>query len=434
MTKSVRIENDIKDHNLNDEVMLKGLHSNNDEDDEFKALGKIRLEDLQLQECVLKLESKIRELAKENNKFIFQAYDKDLESDDNSQNVELTEPIVGKGLEVKESIMQKLLDFLQELYLEIDDVNIYSVELLKSKKKQKFIESIITFLKKFLLQGHTLSIKQSLEQQIKELELALSEESDPALHKLLQVRLMLLRQIYMMGLKTGLDANTFLKFLLISSVSNTILKTDSLSVDDNKGSYKRYATNLYDSIRYKDEVNHTEDKSYDYSISSINIISNDIPGIYLGKVNTVSYNMCDYYSLDRSPHINTLQLQEVAIRTFIEKILDFIMIKLQAVVNTASNNIQLQCGDGFNRVNITNDYGTKLINNNDIYNRGMLFYAMHYNHATQTNYGSSLSSTSMSYSVNYTTVNNMHVHGGKCCSLLEEVKVNCVQSQLSQQM
>ncbi|QXK91856.1 hypothetical protein IAH97_03815 [Neoehrlichia mikurensis] len=429
MIKNIEINSNTKESDFKflDEMMLKNLQPNNDENnDSYKALGKIRLEDLQLQECISELEKKIKELAQEKNKFVFQEHENDVKPEDkyqNDQNLKLEELIVDQEQQVKKSIIQKILDFLEEFYLEIDNVNVNNIEFFRFKKKQSFIESMISFLKKCLLQGNAINIKQLLEQQIRELELELDKELNPALHKLIQERLLLLRQIHMIGLKSGLNADTFLKFLLISSISNLAIDVQKQLIydkEDKNFSQDHISRNEKSNVHNREKVSHASDNHYEYSISNISIINNDIPGVYIGKINVISYKKNDYF-LNHSLHSeNVLQFQEITVQKFIKQVLDFFAIKLQTIADMLYLNHPL--GD----VKIAKA-------SHNIYDNKVSCNILHSDYIVHNNYLYDMNKYHVNYNnkdVNHTS--SAHMHGCTCCSLLEEVRIDCVQIQANQ--
>ncbi|KJV65398.1 MULTISPECIES: hypothetical protein [Ehrlichia] len=273
---------------------VEALTFNIGEEDDFKALGRIKLEDLEIQESVLELEG-------EFHKFIVEqtgGYSEVVQVHEYDHDIPTSKI---ENFEIEESLLQKILDFFSKLYQESEDcvdINYELDPLIRKKKKKRFIlESIIEFLKKFLRNGRSLDLKELLDAQILELQEDLINELDPKLRELLQQRLMLLTELRAQMMQFGIGSNLLFRFfLIVSFISSFIgLQQDIFTAQQNVRSLK--VEGLF--VEKKDEK-----AFYDGAINSQMLVIADptgvfvrsyIPGVFYGKINEISYKFHDQY-------------------------------------------------------------------------------------------------------------------------------------------
>ncbi|WP_395877243.1 hypothetical protein [Ehrlichia muris] len=269
---------------------VEALTFNIGEEDDFKALGRIKLEDLEIQESVLELEGEFHKFIVEQTgeySEVVQVHEYD--HDMPTSKIE--------NFEIEESLLQKILDFFSKLCQESEDcVDInYELDPLRRKKKKKrfILESIIEFLKKFLRNGRSLDLKELLDTQILELQEDLINELDPKLRELLQQRLMLLTELRAQMMQFGIGSNLLFRFFLIVSFISSLIgiQQDISTAQQNVRSLK--VDGLF--------VQKNDEKAfYDGAINSQMLVIADptnvfvngyTPGVFYGKINEISYKL-----------------------------------------------------------------------------------------------------------------------------------------------
>ncbi|AAZ68574.1 hypothetical protein [Ehrlichia canis] len=284
------------------------LELNGNEDEDFRALARIKLEDLEVQESLLELEG-------EFNKFIVEHVEECgiVEDQEYDHTVVALED---EDFEIEESLLQKILDFFSQLYQDTEDyIDLdYELDPLKRrKKKKKFIlEAIIEFLKKLLRSGKSLNLKELLDLQILELQERLAKEEDPDLRKLLQERLILLTELRAQMMQSGIGAN-LLRFFLLASFISSLLGLQQDAYVTREGTRSRDALGLF---VQKQEEKALDEKSVSADASknivadhfSSFIVSGYVQDVFLGKVQEMSYKLHDQYFMalrDMSYNIGT---------------------------------------------------------------------------------------------------------------------------------
>ncbi|CEI85311.1 Uncharacterized protein ehr_00704 [Ehrlichia minasensis] len=284
------------------------LELNDNEDEDFRALARIKLEDLEVQESLLELEV-------EFNKFIIEhtgeyGIVEDQECDDHVVALE------DEDFEVEESLLQKILDFFSQLYQEAEDyVDLdfdYELDPLKRRKRKKrfILEAIIEFLKRFLRSGKSLNLKELLDLQILELQEKLAKEEDPELRRLLQERLILLTELRAQMMQSGIGTNLLRFFLLASFISSLLgLQRDAYVTRESARPHDALGLSLQ-----KQEEKTLDERSVSTDVHQGSIVvtfssfiaSGYVQDVFLGKVNSVSYKLHDQYFMplhDISPNV-----------------------------------------------------------------------------------------------------------------------------------
>ncbi|WP_232228968.1 hypothetical protein [Ehrlichia japonica] len=272
---------------------VEALAFNIDEEGDFKALGRIKLEDLEIQESILELEG-------EFNKFIIEQtgeYSEVVQVHEYDHDIPTSKI---ENFEIEESLLQKILGFFSELCQESEDcVDInYELDPLRRKRKKKrfILESIIEFLKKFLRSGRSLDLKELLDTQILELQEELINELDPELRELLQKRLMLLTELRAQMIQFGIGSKLLFRFFLIASFINSLigLQQDISTTQQNIRSSE--VGGLF--LQKKDE------KAFYGAINSqMLVVANPTNAfvygytqdVFYGKINEISYKFHDQY-------------------------------------------------------------------------------------------------------------------------------------------
>ncbi|ABD44811.1 hypothetical protein ECHHL_0424 [Ehrlichia chaffeensis str. Heartland] len=276
--------------------------SNINEDDDFRFLGKVKLEDLEVQESILELDGAFNKFLIEHSgeySGVIQSHEYDYDASAGEvQNLDLD------NFEIEESFLQKILDFFSELCEQNEDYIDFDYELdpLKRKrKKKKFIlESIIEFLKRFLRSGRSLNLKELLDEQISELQEELVNELDPERRKLLQERLMLLTELRAQMIQYGIGSNLLFRFFLFASfVSSLIgLQQDTSSAKQ----YVKLAEVLGLSL-HKGNEKVLDANSNSIVASQTLVVTPPLSffvygytlDVFRGKINDVSYKLQDQY-------------------------------------------------------------------------------------------------------------------------------------------
>ena len=271
------------------------LELNGNEDEDFRALARIKLEDLEVQESLLELEG-------EFNRFIVEHAEEYGIVEDQECDRTVVAP-EGEDFEIEESLLQKILDFFSQLYQDTEDyIDLdYEIDPLKRRKrKKKFIlEAIIEFLKRLLRSGKSLNLKELLDLQILELQERLAKEEDPEVKKLLQERLILLTELRAQMMQSGIGAK-LLSFFLLASFISSLLGLQQDAYVTREGARSRDALGLF---VQKQEEKALDEKSVSADASK-NIVENTfssfiVPGyvqdIFLGKVHCMSYRLHDQY-------------------------------------------------------------------------------------------------------------------------------------------
>ncbi|QGR02595.1 hypothetical protein EDL79_02975 [Ehrlichia ruminantium] len=294
-----------------DDVVLLELGSS--DGDDFKALAKIKLEDLDTQETMLELE-------KQFDMFILEqagGYNVVQESGYDGTHDYSISNIVGydEDFEVDKSLLQKILDFFIELSQSSEeDISLeYELDPLNRKrKKKKFIlQSIIEFLKRLLRDSRRLNLKQLLEQQILELQEKLSKELDPDLRKLLQERLILLTQLRAQLIEKGITSSLLINYFLISSLISSIIRSHgeaSVAVQERESLLHDLSKALLSQQKDQGVVKETVASSLQVfsTTSCLNIlnIQGYISDVFHCQVKEVSSRLYDqYYNIHRD-HIS----------------------------------------------------------------------------------------------------------------------------------
>ena len=318
---------------------VEALAFNIDEEGDFKVLGRIKLEDLEIQESILELEG-------EFNKFIVE------QTEEYSEVVQVHEYdddiSIGKieNFEIRESLLQKILDFFSELCQESENYVYVDYELdpLKRKrKKKKFIlESIIEFLKKFLRSSRSLDLKELLDMQILELQEELINELNPELRKLLQRRLMLLTELRAQIIQFGIGSNTLFRFFLIASFINSLvgLQQDTSTAQQNIRSSE--VDGLFVQSKDKKAFYGTINSQMLVVANPANaFVRNYTPDVFYGKINEVSYKIHDQYFFIRDTFHLGYGYQEGGLFavTVIINVIDRVLQRIGNLVKQAINKL-----------------------------------------------------------------------------------------------
>ncbi|CAI27997.1 Hypothetical protein ERGA_CDS_05450 [Ehrlichia ruminantium str. Gardel] len=323
-TESNTLNNLEKYHNKPNSVIsdIVLLQLSGDVSDDFKALGKIKLEDLDIQETMLQLEEQF-------DRFIIEqaglssVIQKDGYND--AYNYSLSNVVDHtEDLEIiEESLLQKILDFFVELSEDSEEDIYFEYELnpleRKKRKKRFILLSIIEFLKKLLRANRRLSLKELIEQQILELQERLSKEQDPELRKLLHERLILLMQLKAMLIEKGITSSLLISCLLTSSIISSVIRVqgeasfggrehDSLLRDLSK----LLLLQQKDSSIVNETIANTSQVSPVVSLSSILNAQSYISDTYRGCVKEVSHKLHDqYYMMMHRDHMSVQQVPNV---------------------------------------------------------------------------------------------------------------------------
>ncbi|WDM85000.1 hypothetical protein K6025_03925 [Ehrlichia sp. JZT12] len=324
---------------LHDTVILS---SNIDTGNDFRALGRIKLEDLEVQESILEFEG-------EFDKFIVQqAGDYGYVQENESEQDILNSISVNENFEVEESLLQKILDFFRQLYQNSEEVIGFDYELdplRRRKKKKKFIlESIIEFLKKLLRNGQSLNLKELLDKQILELQEELSNELDPALRKLLQERLMLLSELRSQLMGIGINSRLLFNFFMLSSLVNTVSALQQDAASTRKSAELDETMGL---LVHGKDIHSSEQGAFGSQVSNVSDPSNVlfvqcyIPGVLYGKMNELPYKLHDqYFFIQRDMSFHTMPnigIQRGIILAIIMRVIDTVVSKVKSVVKEAIN-------------------------------------------------------------------------------------------------
>ncbi|GAT75408.1 hypothetical protein EHRUM4_06280 [Ehrlichia ruminantium] len=322
-TESNTLNNLKKYHNKPNSVIsdITLLQLSGDISDDFKALGKVKLEDLDIQETMLQLEEQF-------DRFIIEqaglssVIQKDGYND--AYNYSLSNVVDHtEDLEIiEESLLQKILDFFVELSenSEADVYFEYELNPLERKKRKKrfILLSIIEFLKKLLRANRRLNLKELIEQQILELQERLSKEQDPELRKLLHERLILLMQLKAMLIEKGITSSLLISCLLTSSIISSVIRLqgeasvggrehDSLLRDLSK----LLLLQQKDPSIVNETIANTSQVSPVVSLSSILNAQSYISDTFRGCVKEVSHKLQDQYYMIHRDHISVQQVPNV---------------------------------------------------------------------------------------------------------------------------
>ncbi|MGN7618514.1 MAG: hypothetical protein ACTJLM_00490 [Ehrlichia sp.] len=316
-----------------------------DTGDDFKALGRIKLEDLEIQESVLEFEC-------EFDKFIVQQTgDYCYVQNDGGYNNDILNTVnVVEDFEIKESLLDKILDFFNRLYQDNEEVVDFDYEIglsnYRNKKKRFILESIIAFLKKLLLNGQSLNLKQLLDRQILELQEQLSKELDPALRKLLQERLMLLSELRTQLMGIGINSKLLFNFFMLSSLINAApaLRQEDAAATRESSKWEK-TVGLF--ISGKD-VRGYEGKVIGSQISGIShnnavLLSTQyyMQSVLRGGTCTLSYRFHDkYFFVQKDMSFNAMSgmgMQYGALLAVIIRVISTVVSKVRDVVKGAIN-------------------------------------------------------------------------------------------------
>ena len=311
-------------------------------EDDFKALGRIKLEDLEVQETVLEFES-------EFNKFIAQQsgnYNY-VQGTENEYDSDLFSTIeINENFEIQESLLEKILSFFKELYEDNEEVVGLEYDLnpfnRKKRKKKFLLESIIAFLKKLLSNGQSLNLKQLLDQQILELQDQLSEELDPELRKLLQERLMLLSELRTQLMSIGINSKLLFNFFTLSSLVSaaSVLQQDTSVASKNATLQETVGVFMHRRDVYNAEQNSPVSQVSDAS-NPVNVlfVQAYVPGILYGKVNELRYKAHDQYFFvhrDVSFHqMHNIGLQHGILLAIIMRVINTVLSKVKGIFKGA---------------------------------------------------------------------------------------------------
>ena len=210
-----------------------------DSDSSLRACAKVRVEDQQAEELVSELSKEYEEYTR---KLSLKDEDCEVVIEDDEEHSHISK---GAGLpeddpsrteeqsfEIKLSLIERLLRFFGEFYERFMTTGAFEgrnkMLTARERRKKRFIlEALIMMLRKFLLRGKALNLKELLDEQIQELRDSLETEQDSEVRKVLQERLAMLLQLRSQ-LSNSLLASGMERFLMIllgSSLTSATLNS-----------------------------------------------------------------------------------------------------------------------------------------------------------------------------------------------------------------